>query len=117
VLATHANWDFIGPTTLIPGTTTPARTAETVVIFVNGCGTTSVPFVPGSDMQSGNLVPLPIVKIGGVAANVRFAGAVEVGLYQFNVDIPAGLPAGDNSIVATVNGSSTQAGALITLLP
>jgi uncharacterized protein (TIGR03437 family) len=117
VLATHADWTFIGPTTLIPGTTTPARTAETVVIFLNGCGTTSVPFVTGSDMQSGNLVPLPVVQIGGVAANVRFAGAIEVGLYQFNVDIPPGLKAGDNSITASVNGSSTQAGALIAIQP
>jgi uncharacterized protein (TIGR03437 family) len=117
VAATHVHGQLVGPTTLYPGSTTPATTGETLVLYVNGCGNTSVPFVKGSDMQSGDLVPLPVVKIGGITATVGFAGAVSAGLYQVNVIVPAGLKAGDNSITASLGGSSTQAGVLVTIQP
>jgi uncharacterized protein (TIGR03437 family) len=53
------------------------------------------------------------VTIGGVIAMVAFAGLVGPRLYQINVTVPAGLPAGDNAIVATVAGLNTQTGALL----
>lgn len=44
--------------------------------------------------QSGTLSPLPAVNIGGVAANVTFAGLVSPGEFQFNVVVPASLANG-----------------------
>jgi uncharacterized protein (TIGR03437 family) len=113
--ATHVGGALIGPATLFPKLTTPAKPNETIVLYANGFGPTSTPVVSGSVSQSGTLSPLPVVKIGGVSANVTFAGLVAPGEFQFNVVVPANTPDGDQSIVATYNGSSTQSGTLITI--
>ena len=115
VAAEHLNGSLIGPATLYPGASTPAKPGETVVIYTNGFGPTNVPAVSGSLMQSGTLSPLPVVQIGGVTASVLFAGLVAPGQFQFNVVIPASLPNGDQPITATYAGSTTQAGTLITV--
>jgi uncharacterized protein (TIGR03437 family) len=44
---------------------------------------------------------------------VTFAGLVSPGEYQFNVVVPAGVPAGNQTITATLNGMTTQGNALI----
>jgi len=113
--ATHVNGSYIGPTTLYPGSTTPAAPGETVVLYANGFGSTSTPVVSGSVTQSGTLSPLPVITIGGIGATVQFAGLVLVGEFQFNVVVPASLANGDQAITATYNGLSTQAGTLITI--
>jgi uncharacterized protein (TIGR03437 family) len=115
IAAVHANGSLIGPPALYPGATTPAKPGETVLIYANGFGPTSVPVVAGSIMQSGTLSPLPTIQIGGVPAPVQFAGLVAPGEFQFNVVIPTGLGNGDQPITATYAGASTQVGALITL--
>ena len=56
-----------------------------------------------------------MVTIGGVPAAVQFAGLISPGLYQFNVVVPTNLSVGDNAIVATYNGQTTQAGVLLTV--
>jgi uncharacterized protein (TIGR03437 family) len=113
VAAVHANGTLIGPASLYPGSTTPAKPGETVLLFANGFGSTSTPVLSGSLSQSGTLSPLPTVNIGGVAANVTFAGLVSPGEFQFNVVVPASLANGDQPITAIYNGVSTQAGTLI----
>jgi uncharacterized protein (TIGR03437 family) len=115
VAAVHSNGSLIGPASLYPGSTTPAKAGETVMLYANGFGPTNVPVTSGSVAQSGTLSPLPSIEIGGVTADVRFAGLVAVGEYQFNVIVPAGLANGDQSITATYNGQTTQAGTLITI--
>jgi uncharacterized protein (TIGR03437 family) len=115
VAATHPNGSLIGPATLYPGSTTPAKPGETIVLYANGFGSTSTPVVSGSTTQSGSLSPLPAIKIGGIAATVQFAGLVAVGQYQFNVVVPSSLANGDQSITATYSGQTTQAGTLITI--
>jgi uncharacterized protein (TIGR03437 family) len=116
VVATHADGTDIGPTTLYPGWTTPAKPGETIVIYANGFGPTSTPVVSGAVSQSGSLSPMPVITIGGIQANVRFAGLnVTPGEFQFNVDVPVNLTDGDQPITATFSGGSTQAGALLTV--
>jgi len=106
---------LVGPATLYPGSSTPAKPGETVVVYANGFGATSTAVVSGSMVQSGTLSPLPVIKIGGATATVSFAGLVSPGEFQFNVMVPATTPDGDQSITATYNGSSTQAGTLLTV--
>ena len=115
VVATHAGGALIGPTTLYPKLTTPAKPSEVIVLYANGFGATSTPVVSGSMQQSGSLSPLPVVKIGGVNAMVQFAGLVGPGEFQFNVVVPPNTPDGDQPIVATYGSASTQAGTLITV--
>ena len=113
--ATHVNGTFLGPASLYAGVTTPAQPGETVVLYGNGFGPTSTPVVSGSTAQTGSLSPLPVIKIGGIAATVQFAGLVAAGQYQFNVVVPSNLANGDQSITATYGGQTTQAGTLITV--
>jgi uncharacterized protein (TIGR03437 family) len=115
VAATHVNGSLLGPASLYPGSTMPAKPGETVVLYANGFGLTSTPVVSGSPTQGGTLSPLPIVKIGETDAMVQFAGLVAPGEFQFNVVVPASTPDGDQPIVATYNGLSTQSGTLITV--
>jgi len=101
VIGTHLNGSLIGPTTLYPGASTPAKPGEIVVIYANGFGPTNVPVTSGSLTQSGTLSPLPVIQIGGVTAAVQFAGLVADGEFQFNVMIPSSLANGDQPITAT----------------
>lgn len=107
VAATHVDGSFLGPTTLIPGVTTPAKPGEIVVLYGTGCGATTPPVVSGSATQTGVLSPLPVVTIGGTAAQVQFAGLVAPGEFQFNVAVPSNAPSGDNTVTLTCNGGST----------
>jgi uncharacterized protein (TIGR03437 family) len=115
VAATHLNGSLIGPASLYPGLTTPAKPGETIVLYANGFGSTTVSVQSGSVSQSGTLSPLPVVKIGGVAATVQYAGLGAPGEFQFNVMISASLTNGDQPITATYGGTSTQSGTLITI--
>jgi uncharacterized protein (TIGR03437 family) len=113
--ATHVGGTLIGPTTLFPKLTTPAKPGETIVLYANGFGPTTTAVVSGSIMQSGSLSPLPLVMVGGTKATVQFAGLVAPGEFQFNVVVPPSLANGDQSITATYIGQTTQAGTLITI--
>jgi uncharacterized protein (TIGR03437 family) len=113
VAATHVNGSFIGPSTLYPGQTTPAKPGETIVLYANGFGPTTAPVVSGSPTQSGNLSPLPAIQIGGAPTTVTFAGLVSPGEYQFNVVVPPATSDGNQPIVATLNGLTTQGRAVI----
>ena len=113
IAALHANGTVIGPPSLYPGLSTPAQAGEIIQIYGDGFGQTSAAVTPGSPQQSGTLPVLPVFTIGGVQANVIYAGLVSAGLYQFNVQIPATAASGDNSITATYAGFTTQPGTLV----
>jgi uncharacterized protein (TIGR03437 family) len=115
IAATHANGSYVGPTSLYPGLTTPAKPGETIVMYANGFGSTSTPVVSGSVTQSGTLSPRPVITIGGVAATVTFAGLVSPGEFQFNVVVPTSVANGDQPTMAMYNGLTTQAGTLTTV--
>ena len=112
-IATHADGSLAGPASLYPGSISPAKPGESIVLYANGFGPTSPPAVSGSISQSGTLSPLPTVTIGGVPATVAFAGLISPGLFQLNVVIPATVPSGDNPVIATINGTPTAPAALI----
>ena len=117
VLAQHiADYSLAGPPSLYPGATTPARPGETVVLYANGFGPVSPAVAAGSAAQSGTLSGLPAISIGGVAAQVTYAGINgPPGLFQFNVVVPSGVAAGDNLLTATYNGATTSPVALLTI--
>jgi len=121
VAAEHGDGSLAAPPGLIRGaTTTPFRPGETAVLFGTAFGPTS----PAA--QSGVLItsPLmlmtqPLVTIGGLPAQVAFAGLVGPGLFQLNVVIPSGLTLNGTGgftevpVVASIPGITVQANGLI----
>lgn len=90
-------------------TTRPAAAGETILLFGNAFGATN-PAEPTGRVFSGTapLIDDAKVTIGGVNAQVLFAGLSATSLYQFNIVVPAGLPAGDQKVVITIGGRQTQ---------
>jgi uncharacterized protein (TIGR03437 family) len=109
-------YDYIGPTGVLPFPTRPAKAGETLLLFGVGFGPTNPP-VQAGQLFSGSApsVTTPQITIGGVAANVAFAGIVEAGLFQFNVTVPQGAGTGDQVLAASVNGVPAPTGVFITL--
>jgi uncharacterized protein (TIGR03437 family) len=118
IAATHSdNVSLVGPPDLITGTTfTPAHAGETIVLYANGFGATN-PAVPIGQLLTTALplVTMPIITIGGLPATVLFGGLTAPGLYQFNVIVPSGLPAGDAAVTARAEGFESQANAFISV--
>jgi len=113
--AVHASGAAAGPASLSGYGFAPAKPGETVMLYGNGFGQTGAAVVSGAPVQSGTLAALPVVKIGGLGAAVNFAGLVAPGQFQFNVVVPASLEDGDQTIVATYGGLTTQAGTMIAI--
>jgi uncharacterized protein (TIGR03437 family) len=107
---------FIGPTNLYPGLTVPAKANDLLELFGTGFGPTN-PTTDFSQIISGAPPTANTVTctIGGIDAPVKFAGLATSGEYQFNIQIPAGLPSGDNQIILKVAGATTQSTAYITI--
>ncbi len=116
IVATHSNGTLIGATTLYPGNSTPANPGEEIILWATGFGPTN-PLTPsGQTIVTAHPLALPVtVTIGGVQATVVNAAVSEPGVDQFNVVVPSGLSAGDQLVVATIDGMPTQANAYITV--
>jgi uncharacterized protein (TIGR03437 family) len=116
IAAEHADYSLLGPASLsVPGYTfTPATPGETITLYADGFGLPVTTLTPGSDAQSGVLATLPQVTIGGAPATVEWAGLNGIaGLYQINVTVPKTATTGDNQVIATYDGVSSPAGAMI----
>ena len=115
VVALHSdNKSVVGPTTLTPNVTTPAKPGETVVLFGTGFGGTTPSFPSGQLVTAPLNLALPaFVLINNQPVEVDFEGLVSAGLDQLNVRIPDNAQDGDLSIVALVGGASSPAGAVI----
>jgi uncharacterized protein (TIGR03437 family) len=114
VVATHTDLSLLGPTTLYPNASTPARPLETVIIYGVGFGLPPAPLVEGSSTQSASL-QFPVCTVGGLPASVSAAVLVGPGLYAFFVVVPAGAVTGDNPVSCTYQNSATPAGNLLTV--
>lgn len=102
---------FLGPNGLFGSTVTtrPAKPGEIILLFGTGFGPTN-PAVPAGQVFSGAapLTNAVSLTIGGVTADVAFAGLSGAGLYQFNVTVPATVANGDQALAATIGGIKTQ---------
>src|SRR5260370_1356708 len=100
------------------GTAAPAAAGSVLSLYATGEGQT----VPaGVDGKLGAApLPLPVapvtVRIGGVAAEVRFAGGAAgqiAGVMQVNVVVPSGLAGAVPVVLLTVGGVPRQAGVTV----
>jgi uncharacterized protein (TIGR03437 family) len=94
----------------------PAKAGEGVQIYVSGLGAVNPAVADGAASPTAEpfarvVNELQGVFINGVSANFTYAGLAPgfAGLYQINVIIPAGLPAGDMSLeIDTVDATNFQ---------
>lgn len=105
-VAQFADGVYVGRPNLIAGAAfRPAIAGDTIVMYGIGFGAVTPAIAPGQITGAANALPSVVVRLGGVAAQTACAGLAGsfVGLYQFNVVIPAGL-AGDVPLTVEVNG-------------
>ena len=93
--------------------TNPASAGATLSIHATGLGTVSPAIKTGELTPRGSLfktVGTPAVTVGAIKANVTFSGLVPgaPGVYQVNFTLPHGLATGDQPLVLTIGGISTQ---------
>jgi len=113
-VATHLDYSYA-----VPGAV-PAKPGETIILWGMGFGPTTPAAPVGVELPSAPLfsaATLPTVTIGGQPAPVVGAAMAQgfASLYQVAVTVPSTLANGDYPIVATVNGSSSPATALISV--
>ena len=109
------SYDLVGPTGAFAFKTRPVKVGETVVLYGVGFGPTNPAVSAGKIFNSTAPTTNPVtVTIGGVSAQVQFAGAVSSGVYQLNVVVPV-VGSGAQAIVASAGGSQSPAANLITV--
>ena len=106
--AEHANGALIGPS----GALQPAAVGEVIELYGTGFGPTS-PQIPISQAAfPPAILAAPVsATIGGVAAQVKWAGLIGPGLYQVNVEVPS-VAAGDQPVICRSPGSKAPRGYL-----
>ncbi|HLK22064.1 MAG TPA: SBBP repeat-containing protein [Bryobacteraceae bacterium] len=88
----------------------PAKAGEIVLIYCTGLGAVSSPPADGA-AGSGQLSKTQAsVTMGGVDAPFSFSGLAPgfVGLYQVNAEVPAGLAPGNQSVLLSIGGSTSN---------
>ena len=117
VAAQHPDYSYVGRPNLLPGvTTTPVKPGGIVILWGTGFGPTT-PVTPSGQLvlQAAPLANRVSVLVGGVQADVQWAGISGAGLWQINLKVPDSLPDGDALVVAEVGGVRTQDNAFITV--
>jgi uncharacterized protein (TIGR03437 family) len=96
----------------------PARRGSIISLCATGEGLTNPPGVDGK--RAGDQSPRPVlpvaVRIGGIAAEVLYAGGAPgqvAGVMQLNVRIPADVAPGNTSVELSVDRFTSQSGVTI----
>jgi uncharacterized protein (TIGR03437 family) len=109
-------YDLVGPSNTFSYSTRPVKAGETLVLFGVGFGPTTPTVQAGQAFSGAARTNIPVtVTIGGVSANVGFAGITEAGLYQINLTVPANTGSEDQALAASVNGVQTPVGVVVTV--
>lgn len=80
---------------------------EVYVLYASGLGLMELPVAAGEALQQASpLRRSATLRIGGVLADVQYAGAAPgfVGVYQVNFRVPAGASAGSQDLILSVDG-------------
>jgi uncharacterized protein (TIGR03437 family) len=92
----------------------PAKVGSIIMAYLTGAGPVSPQPADGAAAGSGadlsNVTSTVTATIGGMPANVSFAGLAPgfAGLWQANIEIPSGLAQGDFPLTVSVGGQSSN---------
>ncbi len=85
----------------------PAQAGDTIIAYGIGFGAVTTGTPPGVIVEAVNALNNPVTfSIGSLNAPIIYAGLAGnfVGLYEFYITIPSGLPSGDSQVTVTQNG-------------
>ena len=113
----HADFSLVAKPGLFAGVTTRgARPGEVILLYGTGFGATRPPVPAGQVVSAPAPLANPVsVRMGGVEAELSFAGLTGAGLYQFNVKVPEVLPEGDAAVVLEIGGVRSPEGVFVTV--
>lgn len=107
--AEHVNGALIGPA----GSLQPAAVGEVIELYGTGFGPTSPAISISQAAFSPAILAAPVIAtIGGLPAQVPWAGLIGPGLYQVNVKVPS-VAAGDQPVTVAVAGFQSAAGVYV----
>jgi uncharacterized protein (TIGR03437 family) len=112
---------YIGAPGLISGAIfTPAKSGDYLTLFATGFGATNPAFAAGVLPTGQAKVSAPVsVTFGGVTldlSDILYVGLSQyAGLYQVNIQVPSGVPDGNQPLVITVGGVASPGDAFITV--
>ena len=88
----------------------PVVAGETVLIYCTGLGAVSSTPADGAAASGQTTTATPSVTIGGAKGAVSFSGLAPgfVGLNQVNVQVPPGIKSGNQAVVITISGVSSN---------
>jgi uncharacterized protein (TIGR03437 family) len=121
VVGVHLDRSLLGPTSLYPGLSTPAKVGETVLVFAIGFGIPKGGATQGSATQAGAVQAGLQCSIGNKIVQGVPTNIISPGLAQLNLTIPAGAASGDNLIFCAIGpfpaggNGHTPSGNLITI--
>jgi uncharacterized protein (TIGR03437 family) len=106
-----SDYAYVAAAGALPGVTSrPAKAGDYILLFATGLGQTNPPYPVGQVLTAAYPVPdlsKVSVLIGGQPALVQFAGMTYAGVFQINIQVPSGIPAGDQPIVLGVAGQAS----------
>ena len=103
---------YAGPADLIPGAAfRPAKAGDRLVMFGVGFGQTTPRLPIGVIVKEATALPNVNLTLGGEKVTVDYAGLAGgfVGLYQFNIVVPATVP-GDVALTGSIDGVPLRQG-------
>jgi uncharacterized protein (TIGR03437 family) len=120
IIAVNAvTYSYIGAVGLIPGVSfAPAKPGDILTLYGISFGPTAPPVAPGAPPPAiASTTNVAGVKFGSSTITALYSGLSQgsAGLYQLNIQVPAGLADGDYPVVLTLGTSSTPTGGYITV--
>lgn len=85
----------------------PAKPGDVIVAYGIGFGDVTPSILPGVIVEQSNALVNPVtISFGSTPATLSYSGLAGnfVGLYEFYINVPSGLPSGDYQINVTQNG-------------
>jgi uncharacterized protein (TIGR03437 family) len=111
VAARHADGSLVAQS---PALGHPAGAGEIISIYGTGFGATNPPTSSATLVTQPNPIAKSVtVTIGGLNANVVYAGVTLAGVTQLNVQVPVGLLPGNQPVVASAAGFQTASTAYL----
>jgi len=111
---------YIAPPSAVTGARL-AKAGDVLVIYALGLGATDPPLTTGVPPAGAAQVTPPVtITIGGVtlpAANIIYVGVTPgyIGLYQINLQVPSGIPSGNQPIVIQSGAAQSPPGAYLAM--